>query len=173
MKHMIRAFIFIAMMLLFSAIIAAASSQTALNEDTTGWNCTGCHNSTENLYPAGHVNMSGMNAAGCAECHGDGKKAKSLVTKMSISHTHLLNDITCSDCHGDKRPASQVNDAKCIECHDLDELIKKTAKDPKAPMHNPHNSHYGPGLACDMCHKTHGKSEDYCAMCHGFGWKVP
>jgi len=172
MKYTIKTFLLAGLIFLFSTIIAVASSQTALNEDIKGWNCTGCHNNAEKLYTSDHVDMKDMSVSECRECH-DGKKAKNLVTKMSMSHTHLLNDITCSDCHGDDRPASRVSQAKCIECHDLAELVKKTAKDPKDPMHNPHNSHYGPEFACDACHKAHGKSEDFCAMCHVFGWKVP
>ncbi|WP_423837815.1 cytochrome c3 family protein, partial [Sutterella wadsworthensis] len=39
---------------------------------------------------------------------------------------------------------------------------------------NPHTSpHYNADLDCVNCHVGHEPSENYCAQCHNFDFKVP
>ena len=63
----------------------------------------------------------------------------------------------------------------CLGCHEhesyaqLAEMTKALEEEIGA---NPHDSHYGE-LECRLCHKVHRASQDYCANCHTWGWKVP
>ena len=81
---------------------------------------------------------------------------------------HQKFGIGCAACHGDKNEISVPEKSQCIQCHATADLTKNTDKN------NPHLSpHYPEGLECTVCHVQHGKSEDYCAQCHTFNFKVP
>jgi hypothetical protein len=59
---------------------------------------------------------------------------------------------------------------QCFSCHgNYDKLADKT--DGKG-SHNPHASHNG-DLPCESCHHVHKASENFCAGCHQFEFKVP
>lgn len=103
------------------------------------------------------------------------------------SYAHAVEDVTCLECH-DPTVEQQVHELVvymqgdftvpleereygnefCFDCHETnehtsyEEVIQLTAD----LELNPHGSHLGQ-LECEICHKMHGLSEDYCADCHG------
>lgn len=85
---------------------------------------------------------------------------------------HAQADVKCEACHGaDKANPKTPDITTCTGCHNVEKLVAKTAKVKPA---NPHTSpHYGNELECTNCHHMHAQSEDYCAQCHNFGYKVP
>jgi fumarate reductase flavoprotein subunit len=82
---------------------------------------------------------------------------------------HKAAGIECSSCHKETPPKEAVTTAVCTGCHgDYDTLARRTEKvEP-----NPHESHEGK-IDCGACHHSHKASENYCARCHAFGFKVP
>lgn len=85
---------------------------------------------------------------------------------------HAQVGVKCEACHGtDKANPATPDIDTCTSCHNADQLAEKT-KDYKPT--NPHVSpHYGKALECTYCHIQHGQTEDFCAQCHNFGFKVP
>lgn len=85
---------------------------------------------------------------------------------------HAQVGVKCEACHGmDKANPATPDIDTCTGCHNADQLAEKT-KDFKPT--NPHVSpHYGKALECTYCHIQHGQTEDFCAQCHSFGFKVP
>ncbi len=146
------------------AALALAAPQRV--EQAAGGDCRACHGG-EAVLPKDHPPTLGQKADDCAKCHG-GPGGKTLRGRLSLAHGHALNGVACGDCHGAAREA--VAQEKCLECHGpSDQLVKRS----EGVKPNPHNSHYGPDMACDLCHKAHAKSEDYCAQCHDFKLIVP
>ncbi len=84
---------------------------------------------------------------------------------------HVARGVPCKACHGPKQEIAFPSIDQCSKCHNPDEVAKKTAN---AKPRNPHVSpHYDNKLDCVLCHVQHAKTEDYCAQCHKFGFKVP
>jgi Zn finger protein HypA/HybF involved in hydrogenase expression len=81
---------------------------------------------------------------------------------------HRDNGLSCEDCHTTSQ-AEAVPMEQCLTCHTLPE--------PKSDYHgapDKHDSpHYGPELECENCHHEHEESENFCADCHDFDFKVP
>jgi len=159
---------------LFCLILAAAFVQSAAaapkkNPKAKGGDCAACHGK-DKVLPASHPDTKAMNGKSCLACHKEGQM--SLVGKMPGSHTHQLAGITCASCHGKAKKPEAVAMGKCVACHgSTDKLAEKTAK---VKPENPHTSpHYGTSLDCNLCHKQHAKSENFCAQCHKFEFKVP
>jgi hypothetical protein len=132
--------------------------------------CGACHGK-EKVLPSDHPGTKAMSWKGCVACHAKGGKM-SLVGKISGSHIHHLQGVNCVGCHGKTRKPEEVPMAKCVSCHgSADALAQKTAS---VKPENPHTSpHYGTTLDCNLCHRQHAKSEDYCAQCHNFNFKTP
>lgn len=83
-------------------------------------------------------------------------------------HTETLK-LPCTTCH--KTPDTMPTTETCTGCHPTDKLVEMT-KNVKPT--NPHTSpHYGAKLDCVNCHVGHEPSENYCAQCHNFDFKVP
>jgi len=148
----------------FSAWAAPIRDPKAKPDD-----CAACHRS-EKVLPTGHPSIRGLNMQGCVQCHAP-KSRLDLAGKLPGFHLHQLNGVACSACHGKQRRASEVDQDKCASCHDRATLVRQTsAVTPK----NPHTSpHYGAELDCNLCHHQHAKSENYCAQCHKFEFRVP
>lgn len=89
--------------------------------------------------------------------------------KILLGDKHKEIGIQCEGCHKEDPPKNKVPTAVCLGCHgDYKTLAERTQKvDP-----NPHMSHEGK-LPCETCHHSHKPSEDHCASCHNFGFKVP
>ncbi len=151
--------------------LAAAPTRdpSALPQD-----CAACHKG-EGRYggamPQKHKAVAGKKLADCLECH-EKKTPDSLVTRLPGSHLHQLSGVSCVDCHGKEGKPAPVEAAQCLSCHGSgDKVAALTAK---VKPQNPHRSvHYGTELDCNLCHHQHAKSENYCAECHRFDFKVP
>jgi fumarate reductase flavoprotein subunit len=83
---------------------------------------------------------------------------------------HLDKGAVCSGCHQENPPAKPVTEDKCLACHGTYEQLAKKTEGKNAA--NPHASHNG-DISCDSCHHVHKASENYCAQCHQFEFKVP
>ena len=86
-----------------------------------------------------------------------------------LEEKHKKAGLTCDACHKENLPANRVSTEACLRCHgDYSKLAEQTGK----AKPNPHDSHEGP-IACEKCHHNHKPSENYCASCHNFGFRVP
>jgi len=132
-----------------------------------GGDCAACHADDAKL-PASHMDTKGMDLKQCLGCHG--QDDPELTNTLPLSHTHLLGGISCAACHGDADPPEFVGTGHCLTCHPTEQLVAAT-KDVKEG--NPHNSHYGPELDCDLCHHAHAPSENFCNQCHDFTFVIP
>ncbi len=90
--------------------------------------------------------------------------------KKFLADRHKDRGMDCSACHKESPPAKAVPSAVCKGCHDPEKLAMKSAE--KLGRHNPHDNHLG-DIPCETCHHGHKPSEDACAKCHQFGFKVP
>jgi cytochrome c3-like protein len=132
-------------------------------------NCAACHADKPPL-PANHPSTGGMQLSACAGCHAKGSPA-SLVGKLPLSHLHQLRGLTCETCHADVQDPEPPKFAACLGCHTGESIFTATAG---VKPSNPHGSpHYGKEADCNLCHHSHEKSENYCASCHKFEFKVP
>lgn len=146
---------------------------------------------------AGIVVLGGVGAVGlwqyhekpefCATCHIMEPYLESWQASDYGAYAHAQQDVTCLECHvpttqqqvdelvvyvqGDftvPLEELEVSDQFCYDCHlpnehtSSEEVVQLTAD----LELNPHDSHLGE-LDCDICHKMHALSEDYCADCHG------
>jgi hypothetical protein len=163
--------IFVVLICLFwaASFDQVASAAPIQNPKAKGGDCSACHGK-DKILPESHPDTKAMNAKSCLACHKDGKM--SLVGKMPGSHVHQLSGIMCASCHGKVKKPEAVAMDKCVACHGSpDKLAEKTAK---VKPENPHTSpHYGTTLDCNLCHKQHVKSENFCSQCHKFDFKVP
>lgn len=139
-----------------------------LNAGVKPGDCVGCHKDGRVL-PKKHVATADLKLKDCKGCHGakaDGPEA--LPTNIPLWHLHGLQGIQCGECH---QGGQEVTMVKCLTCHDTKAVAEKTA-DLKPT--NPHNSrHYGTEADCNLCHHQHKASENHCASCHKFDFKVP
>jgi len=88
-----------------------------------------------------------------------------------VAESHMRKGLSCTSCHGEVKQYAPVQKAQCVACHDTKTLAAKTAK--VAPT-NPHeNRHYGTEADCNLCHRAHQPSVNFCADCHArFNFKV-
>jgi hypothetical protein len=88
-----------------------------------------------------------------------------------LADRHQAQGLTCGTCHTDPRNPRVVSSDICMGCHDPEKVSAATAV---VQPTNPHNSpHYGKQADCNLCHHQHEKSEDFCANCHGYNFRVP
>ncbi|BCV68290.1 cytochrome c3 family protein [Shewanella carassii] len=74
----------------------------------------------------------------------------------------------CEVCH-DQGVDQYPSDKTCLQCHDVDELAKETARSGEDRWQNPHdNLHYGKDLPCVECHGEHHPKKPLCNSCHTF-----
>ena len=85
---------------------------------------------------------------------------------------HKAKGVTCVDCHGNAKKKTFVAAERCLGCHGSPaDLVKKTAH---VKPENPHDSpHWGPTMECNVCHRQHEKTVNWCNHCHAYGFKVP
>ncbi len=134
----------------------------------------------------------------CGKCHIIKPYVESWESSQFLAHAHSMASIACLDCHQITPKQEKDNVAKfrkkafktpleereykndqCFRCHGSYKDIAERTKDFKGKglSRNPHESHYGE-IDCNMCHKAHRTSIDYCAQCHEptlkkDGWKPP
>lgn len=125
--------------------------------------CNACHKNGKVL-SKGHPITTKMDMKTCKTCHKDepveGKTLSSLSGKIPLSHMHMLRGITCKVCH--ETEIKTLNTENCIACH-KDYNVKTNKINPSLPK--VHDTHMGE-LSCNLCHKIHGKSVNFCAQCH-------
>ncbi|ABI73721.1 MULTISPECIES: cytochrome c3 family protein [Shewanella] len=74
----------------------------------------------------------------------------------------------CKTCH-DNGIKQFPSDQSCLQCHDVDDLAKKTARSEEDKWQNPHNNlHYGKDVPCQECHSEHKTKQPLCSNCHTF-----
>ena len=85
---------------------------------------------------------------------------------------HKNNGVGCEGCHGAEEPRTFVPRERCLACHGgFSDLVKKTAA---VKPENPHDSpHWGSRMECNVCHRQHETTVNWCAHCHAFNFKVP
>ena len=85
---------------------------------------------------------------------------------------HKAKGVTCVDCHGNAKKKTFVAAERCLGCHGpAADLVKKTAN---VKPENPHDSpHWGPQMECNVCHRQHEKTVNWCNHCHAYGFRVP
>jgi hypothetical protein len=87
-----------------------------------------------------------------------------------LADRHKDKGMDCSACHKEAPPAKAAPSDVCRGCHDEEKLAMTSAE--KFGRQNPHDNHLG-AIGCEKCHHAHKSSEDACAKCHQFGFKVP
>ena len=85
---------------------------------------------------------------------------------------HKDKGVGCEGCHGADETKTFVSAERCLSCHGgRADLVKKTAE---VKPENPHDSpHWGSRMECNVCHRQHEKTVDWCSHCHAFSFKVP
>ena len=128
----------------------------------------------------------------CATCHLMQPYVDSWKDSTYLASTHGKLGIPCQVCHaqtmGDlagevvstvrhsyDEPLKEIKLPKedCLRCHGSYQVLAERTKGLRL---NPHASHLGE-LDCQVCHKMHKESIDYCSQCHGPvatgpGWKT-
>jgi hypothetical protein len=161
------------LLLLFCApffILEKAWDQVKMNKDAKPGDCIACHEKSTVL-PQGHPDTVKMNLIACTACHkkdqGEGKKPPSLSGKLSLSHTHALGGHNCLACHGNGQ--APLEPGHCLACH-KGFGAGKNRLNPSLPK--VHDTHMG-DLSCNLCHKAHAKSVNFCSQCHEWKYIVP
>lgn len=129
----------------------------------------------------------------CGGCHIIKPYVDSWKNSDFLAHKHGTAKVACAECH--KLSAKQKNrnvvafknkkykspleereygNDLCFGCHGSYQEVRERTKDfgAKGLLRNPHESHYG-DLDCNMCHKMHRTSIDYCSQCHETGVNKP
>lgn len=85
---------------------------------------------------------------------------------------HKQKGVSCADCHGKVKKPTFVEAAQCLGCHGpADALARKTAE---VKPENPHASpHWGNEMECNVCHRQHEKTVNWCDHCHVYKFQVP
>jgi hypothetical protein len=133
----------------------------------------------------------------CATCHVIKPYVESWNSSDFLDHKHEQAMISCTECHQltgqqksrnvtafkNKKYKSPLEEREygnelCFRCHGSYQDIRQRTQDYQAKglSRNPHESHYG-DMDCNMCHKMHRTSIDYCSQCHQPvvkkpGWKT-
>ncbi len=159
----------IMMVAVFCQLLWAAPKLDMSKSKAKGGDCSACHGKDQVL-PKSHADTKTMNWEACKACHT--KENLSLTGKMPNSHHHILSGVNCVKCHGKTKKPEALTMEQCVACHGSTATLAEKTKDVKPT--NPHTSpHYGTELDCNLCHKQHAKSENYCIQCHKFDFKVP
>jgi hypothetical protein len=129
----------------------------------------------------------------CAQCHVIKPYVGTWIRSDFLSHGHAQSGISCLDCHQLTSQRERENEEKfdqkafkipleereyendlCLRCHGSYRDIIERTKDFKKRgwLRNPHDSHYGE-VQCNLCHKAHRASINYCSQCHEAGTSKP
>ena len=122
----------------------------------------------------------------CASCHVIKAYVQSWKSSDFLDHKHSKAGIGCLECHQltDKQEKENVTKFRrkafktplsqreypnefCFQCHGSYKEVAERTKDfqKKDLTQNPHESHFGE-IHCNLCHKSHKPSVDYCSECH-------
>lgn len=127
----------------------------------------------------------------CAKCHMIKPYVETWKNSDFLAHKHQKAGVGCLECHEVTLQQQKDHLAKsrkkayktpleereyesevCFRCHGNYQDLAERTKDFKdrGLSKNPHKSHYGE-IDCNMCHKAHRTSVDYCSQCHQPGMK--
>jgi hypothetical protein len=155
--------------LVFSLVQVLHAAPKRQQSKAKGGDCAACHRKEKKL-PDEHPNTKANNLEACKECHT--KDNVDLTGKLPGSHIHRLANVDCKKCHGKTKKPHALSMEQCVACHGNTAKLAEKTKSLKPA--NPHASpHYGTELDCNLCHHQHAKSENYCAQCHKFDFKIP
>lgn len=162
------------LLLALPALALAATPAPTRDPVAQAQDCRACHKG-EGRYggalPERHKPVQGQKLADCLACH-DKRGDDTLAGKLPGSHLHQLAGVGCADCHGKEGKPAVVEMDRCLACHGSGDKVAALTAQMKPQ--NPHLSvHYGSELDCNLCHRQHAKSENYCAECHRWQFKVP
>lgn len=142
--------------------------------------------SRHNLLNADEAKLYQKDPESCASCHMIKPYVETWKKSAFLDHKHSKAGIGCMDCHSvpvekQKEHVAKANgraydkplqereygNQDCFACHGSYEEISEATKDfiEKGLPRNPHESHYAE-MDCNLCHKAHRASVDYCSMCH-------
>jgi len=133
----------------------------------------------------------------CVKCHLIKPYVETWTHSDFLDHQHEKSGIGCLECHQltpqqEKQHVAKFNrkaypspleereyaNDLCFRCHgSYQDIIARTKEyKEKGLTRNPHESHYGE-IDCNLCHKMHRPSIDYCSQCHQPvvnkpGWKA-
>lgn len=128
----------------------------------------------------------------CAKCHMIKPYVETWKDSDFLAHKHQKAGVGCLECHevtlqkqkehlakSKKKTQTPLEEREygsevCFRCHGSYKDLAERTKDFKdrGLGKNPHKSHYGE-IDCNMCHKAHRDSVDYCSQCHQPGIKKP
>lgn len=130
--------------------------------------CKSCHGG-KTMLPAAHPATRGMALKDCRNCHS--AATKPLAGSLPLAHTHALAGVKCAACHGKTVPRQDAapDNEVCTGCHGNTAQLANRINTTNAKVHS---SHMG-DLACDLCHKAHAQSENFCFQCHDWKYVVP
>ncbi|MBI9045761.1 MAG: cytochrome c3 family protein [Anaerolineaceae bacterium] len=117
----------------------------------------------------------------CNMCHIIRPYVESYQTSGFEDNLHMEANVVCKDCHEVSMPEAigealtyvtfqyddpmrprRVSKETCLKCHrSYEEMTLRTADLER----NPHDGHWGT-LECNICHKSHEASTNYCSGCH-------
>ena len=168
-------FLFVCLIVLVTIFLLGVAGNTGqqhskpiLRENAAPGDCAACH-AEQKVLPHGHEDTQGMMMGKCAACHT--RTEQNLWSKISLAHIHGLLGIGCGGCHKDSTKFGQLSTADCLACH---QSFVSVAARTQTRRPDPHNSpHYGNSVDCDLCHRIHTFSENFCAQCHDWKLTVP
>lgn len=113
--------------------------------------------------------FTSMLLAGAVQAQG-----KPAAADAQLDKVHATEGVGCVKCHTGTQRSQPVATATCVGCHEDGSTKALAAKTSKVTPTNPHdNRHYGTDADCNLCHRVHEKSVNYCLDCHGrFDFKV-
>lgn len=89
---------------------------------------------------------------------------------VELADRHQRLGLTCLSCHSQTPPASDVEPARCTQCHGtVEQLVARTAN---MLPNNVHDNHLGE-TDCLQCHHAHKATTVICDECHQFAFKMP
>jgi hypothetical protein len=122
----------------------------------------------------------------CVKCHPIKLYVETWNRSDFLAHAHSKAGIGCQECHQLTPQQEKANVARfnkknfktpleereydqelCFRCHGSYKDIIERTRDykQKGLSRNPHDSHYKE-VQCNLCHKAHRDSVDYCSQCH-------
>lgn len=153
-------------------LAAAGTGAMAFEGITAPGDCAACHAADEQVLPPGHVPTAGMDAEVCLVCHTHESTRQPLQSVVPLDHFHMLSGVPCEACHADLDAPTAMTTDQCLVCHGPLDALAALTEDVRPT--NPHDTPHGPVFAeCDLCHRQHTESENFCLMCHDFEFTVP
>ena len=88
--------------------------------------------------------------------------------KNFLADRHQTHGMACDACHREAPPQRAVPTEVCLGCHGPAAKLAETTSKVRP---NPHASHLDE-LPCESCHHGHTLPENYCAVCHNYGFRL-